>query len=431
MPTTLNEINERRGKLVKQAQDINNKAKDEKRDMTAQEAEQFDKLMDEHDKLDITREQLMKDAKRERWLSDQSQSRGRETSPDKPGENDPSRKGGRDEVRTVAWGDNFTTKREIRLSGRTASDEYRELFEQYLMTGERRDLQADLATAGGFLALPQQMVAELIKFVDNNVYIRQKATVMTVTNADTLGAPSLDNDIADDDWTAEIATGSADTSMTFGKRELKPHPSAKRIKVSNTLLRKATIGPEQLVTQRLGYKKAVTEEKAYMLGTGANQPLGLFVASAQGISTARDVNTSNTTTSITADGLINAKYALKEAHQAAAEWIFHRDAIKQIRTLKDGLGQYLWQPGLAGGQPNAILDRPYSMSEYAPNTFTTGQYVGLIGNLKWYWIADALSLQIQRLSELYAEANQTGFIARFEVDGAPVLEEAFARVTLS
>ena len=48
-----------------------------------------------------------------------------------------------------------------------------------------------------------------------------------------------------------------------------------------------------------------------------------------------------------------------------------------------------------------------------------------------YWIADALTMTIQVLKELYAESNQTGYIGRLETDGAPVLAEAFARVKLA
>ena len=71
---------------------------------------------------------------------------------------------------------------------------------------------------------------------------------------------------------------------------------------------------------------------------------------------------------------------------------------------------------------------PVFMSEYAPNTFTTGLYAGIIGDFSFYWIADALDMQLQRLVELYAAANQTGFLMRSETDGMPVLEEAFARL---
>ncbi len=111
--------------------------------------------------------------------------------------------------------------------------------------------------------------------------------------------------------------------------------------------------------------------------------------------------------------------------------MFHRDAVKQIRKLKDGNGQYIWQPSLQAGQPDAILNRPVTMSEYMPNTFTASQYVGIIGDLQWYWIVDALTLTIQVLVELYAETNQNGYIGRLEADGMPVLEEAFTRVKLA
>ena len=61
----------------------------------------------------------------------------------------------------------------------------------------------------------------------------------------------------------------------------------------------------------------------------------------------------------------------------------------------------------------------------------TGQYVGLLCDWSHYWIADALTLQIQRLTELYAEKSQVGFIGRMETDGQPVLAEAFVRVKLA
>jgi HK97 family phage major capsid protein len=78
-----------------------------------------------------------------------------------------------------------------------------------------------------------------------------------------------------------------------------------------------------------------------------------------------------------------------------------------------------------------ILGLPTTTSEWAPNAFTTGQYAGMLGDFLHYWVADALSMQIQRLNELYAETNQNGFIGRLETDGAPVLEEAFVRVKLA
>ena len=316
-----------------------------------------------------------------------------------------------------------------------------EVFKRYLpvwVTGdyrklgdkEMRALQQDLDVSGGYLVPPEQFMNELIKNIDDLTYIRQWATTFTVTNADGMGVPTLENDPADADWTTELATGSEDSTMSFGKRELRPHPLAKRIKVSKKLMRSVP-SAETFVRGRLAYKFGITHEKAAMTGTGAGQMLGLFTASNDGIPTSRDFSTGNTTTSITFDGLYEAKYALKMQYWPRARWLFHRDGVKQIAKLVDGEGQYLWQESTRVGEPDRIAGLPVFMSEYAPNTFTASQYVGLLGDFSNYWIVDALTLEFQLLTELYAETNQVGMIGRMESDGQPVLAEAFARVKLA
>jgi len=275
-----------------------------------------------------------------------------------------------------------------------------------------------------------QFVDRLIQAVDNLVFMRQWATVFAVPNANSLGAPSLDSDPADPTWTSELAIGTEDSTMSVGRRELEPHPLAKYIKISNTLLRKVP-DSEGLVRQRLGYKFSVTMENGYLNGSGAQQPLGVFTASDKGISTSRDVSTGNTDTSIQFDGLIEAKYTLKQQYWPRARWIFHRAGVKQIAKLKDGEGQYIWRESTRVGEPDRILGFPNYMSEYAPSTFTSGLYVGILGDFAFYWIADALDMSFQRLVELFAATNQTAIIGRMESDGMPVLEEAFVRVKLA
>ena len=301
-----------------------------------------------------------------------------------------------------------------------------------LLPDERKALRADDDAAGGFLTAPQTFSQNLLKFVDDLVVFRQLATVEQIGAAESLGVVSLDTDLSDYDWTTEIQTGNEDTVKPLGKRSLTPHPLAKRIKVSNTLIRKATRPVDDLVRDRLGYKAGVTMEKAYMSGTGAQQPLGVFVASNDGIPTSRDV-TCASTTAFTADELIDLKFSLKAPYQASptTRWLFHRDFLKRVRKLKDNNQQYLWAPGLAGGMPSTVLDVPYVQSEFAPNTFTTGLYIAVLGDIRFYWIVDSLALQIQVLNELYAETNQRGYIARLETDGQPVLAEAFARMKLA
>ena len=313
-----------------------------------------------------------------------------------------------------------------------ATPEYRRAYEAFLATGSiQAALQADDNGKGGFLVAPMQMVDDLVKAVDDLLFVRQYATIHRVTTADSLGAPSLDADPADPDWTSEIAAVGEDSTMDFGCRQLRPNPLSKLVKVSMKLLRKTAGGAEALVRDRLAYKNAVAQEKGFLTGTGAGQPLGIFTASTDGVTTARDMATDNTATAITGDGLINAKYHLKPQYWAQARWLFHRDAIKQIRKIKSAVdGNYIWQPGIAAGVPDRILDTPFDVSEFAPNTFTSGLYVGALCHWPSYWIAESLLMELQRLNELYAGNSQIGFIGRSEVDGQPVLAEAFVRVKL-
>ena len=311
-----------------------------------------------------------------------------------------------------------------------AVDGLRQWMKTGAVTPEFRALQVNNDASGGYLVPGEQFVAQLIKAVDDETFMRRLGTVFTVGNADGLGVPTLEADPADAAWTSEIATGNEDSTMSFGKRELHPFPLAKLIKVSNKLLAKSVLPAEQLVTGRLAYKFAISEEKAFLTGSGASQPLGIFTASADGVPTSQDVSTGNASTSIQFDGLIEAKYKLKSNYWPRAQWLFHQDAMKQISKLKDGEGQYLWRMSVRDGEPDTVLGRPVNVSQYAPNTFTTGQYVGMFADFSQYWIADSIAMGMQRLVELYAATNQVGFIGRLEVDGMPVLAEAFARVKL-
>lgn len=388
---------------------------------TAEEQEQYDRMTADLDRLDARLERHEQLARRQAWAN---QPEPNPIHQGQPGPIDP----------TAAGGDEPPASRD-----RRDSPEYRAVFRAFLRGGlpavyqipEQRALQADADISGGYLVPPTQWVNQLIAAKKNSVFVRQYANVIPVTSGDSLGVPSLDTDVADASWTAEIGSASEDSSLVFGKRELHPHALAKLVKISNKLLRVSALDPEAIVQDRLAYKFGVTEEQAFLTGSGSQQPLGVFTASDNGISTSRDVSTGNTTTTIGADGLIEAAHTLKSQYWSNARWLFHRDAIKMIRKLKDGEGQYLWQPGIAAGQGNRILNFPYDVSEYASNTFTAGLYVGILADWKYYWIADALSFTVQRLLELYAETNQVGLIGRAEVDGMPVLEEAFVRVTLA
>ncbi|MDU9711636.1 phage major capsid protein, partial [Helicobacter pylori] len=62
---------------------------------------------------------------------------------------------------------------------------------------------------------------------------------------------------------------------------------------------------------------------------------------------------------ITADGLLDLIYGIKTGYAANAVLGMNRATLGAIRKLKDGMGGYLWTPGIANAAPNTILGVPY------------------------------------------------------------------------
>lgn len=437
MAELVKELRQKRVELTEKARAIQKKADEEKRTLTAEERAEFDKHFEEVDKLKAQVDSIEGDERRRSKLDDETKdlerSAGRRSDPGEPiaPTSTPAEK--RDQpIKLKLRGHEYTLAPGSSPHTRHLED-YAQRFNRYLSTGERRDLMVADNTKGGYLA-GTTFAAQLIQAIDDEVFIRGLATVLPpLMSSVSLGAASLDADPADPDWTPEVPASalSADTTMAFGKRELTPHQDTKLIKPSMKLLRSSALPVESIILQRLAYKFAVAEEKAFLTGSGEQRPLGVFTASADGVPTTRDVTAAATTT-FTADELIDTKFNVKSGYMRSGVWIMHRDAVKIARKLKDVNEQYLWQPGLQANVPDRILDSPYFMSEYAPNTFTAGLYVAVFGDFaKGYWIVDSLDLEIQRLDELFAATNQVGLLGRKETDGMPVLAEAFSRLKLA
>lgn len=335
------------------------------------------------------------------------------------------------------------------------SSEYRDGFASYLKTGKARAglhlaadsqnglnrsmaLQSDNAEQAGYLVASEQFAADVLRAVDDILFVRRWARVHTVIEATSLGIRARTSRASTFDWSQELTVSAEDESLKYGKRSLTPHHLTGSIKLSRDLLRRSVISAEGEVRMELARDGGEKMEDAYLLGHGAQRPLGVFVASTDGISTGRDVVTGSTTT-FTTDGLLNARYGLKSQYRngqrGPVRWLFHRNSINKIALLKDSTGQPIFRVGMGRAQDTGmpedeLLGFPVDESERAPNTFTDGQYIGLLANWRYYEIADALDMEIQVLYELNARTNQVEYIARLKTDGMPTLEEAFVRLKL-
>lgn len=316
--------------------------------------------------------------------------------------------------------------------------DYQKAFKKYLRYGagelsgeERKALSAGEGAAGGYLVQDTYWAGLIVKAQEMSC-MRRISNVLPPVPSGAVIAPAEDSVFSDAAWTTEIDTGSADAVKPFGQRRLQPHPVAKRVLVSNTFMRTPTFDVEAYVRDRLGYKFGVTQEEAFINGTGAQQPMGLLNTVSLPTFTTASSNV------IYGDDIINWIYALPAAYlgKPKTRIVCNRAFIRKIRALATPVSgttftNYLWQPGLASGVPNTILDVPYELTDRlddgldGSDVWEDNAVVAVVGDFSYYWIVDALQMSVQRLVELYAATNQTGFIGRMESDGQAVMAEAF------
>lgn len=314
--------------------------------------------------------------------------------------------------------------------------ELRQKVDNWFKTGNdkeiREALQAGIASAGGNTIAPQYLVKDVIKGLDDQVHIRKHAKIIPpITGYQTIGIPTLTNDLNDHDWTAELGAVKDDPSIAFGKREMKSNQLTKLVKISKQLIRNSNIDIQGFVQERIAYSLARPLENAYLYGDGKDKPLGIFAQTSDNssaIPSDRDISVGTATEAISYEGLVDAVSALKSGYHGRAVWMLNRKAIAYLRKLKDTIGRPLWQDGIQGTGPNRLLGIPVVQNDFITDELASGKYCGLLADFSNYWILDSLSMELQVLHELYANTNQIGFQTTYWGDGAPILAEAFVRI---
>jgi HK97 family phage major capsid protein len=427
------QVGKQRANLIAKQRAILNRAAAENRDENTEEKSEYENLEAEISALEDRIAKLESLESREDDLgksNDEKENRDEVDGEDENRDDDEDRK----RNRRSAW------SRPEPVQSRAASKEYRKAYSQYLKTAsmpaEFRDVTVTGGDGGQYLVTPVQLSKDVVIALNNLCFVRQLANVEQVNQAVSLGCPRIATDVSDSDWTTEVGALTPDSSFGPDRRDLTPRLLSKAILISMQELAVSN-NVEKIVMDRLAYKHAVAQEKAFLRGNGTSTgPLGVFTASSSGISTARDV-TASSTTAFNADDLLNVVYGIPSQYQQskAFGWIMHRDAVKMARKLKSAVGDYLLQPGISQDRGDTLCGYKLYQSEYAPNTFTSGLYVGILGDFNFYKIAELNGeyggYNVQVLKERYADTNQIGYIQRQWLDAMPVLENAFARLKLA
>lgn len=276
-------------------------------------------------------------------------------------------------------------------------------------------LQEGTDSEGGYL-VPDEFEHTLVEALEEENIFRKLAHVINTASGDrkipvvaTKGTAS---------WVDEEGS-ITESDDSFTQVSIGAYKLGTLIKVSNELLHVSVFDLEKYISKEFARRIGTKEEDSFFNGDGDGKPVGIFhtTGGAQvGVTTA-------STSAITADEIIDLFYSLGAPYRKKAVWVVNDATVKSIRKLKDGNGNYLWQPALTSDTPDTLLGRPVYTSSAVP-TIASGKKVIAFGDFNYYWIADRQGRVFKKLSELYATTDQTGFVATQRVDGKLILPEA-------
>ena len=301
-----------------------------------------------------------------------------------------------------------------------ASDEYKAAFWRTMRAKSVphevvNALQVGVESEGGYLA-PDEYQRTLIEALEEQNIFRQLAHVISTSSGDRKIPVVASKGTAS--WIDEEAAY-PESDDSFGQVSIGAYKLATMLKVSEELLNDSVFDLPSYIAREFARRIGAAEEEAFFTGNGTGKPTGILNATGG----AETGVTAASATAITMDEVMDLYYSLRAPYRRNAVFIMNDSTVKAIRKLKNGNGDYLWQPSLTAGQPDTLLGRPVYTSSYMP-AIAAGNKTILFGDLGYYWVADRQGRSFKRLNELYAATGQVGFLASQRVDGKLVLAEA-------
>lgn len=367
-----------RNRAWNEAKSILDAAAAEKRDLTAEESQTYERISKELDERAATIAKLREDEARELRL-------------------DAATREIADQARPVAQA--------------PAADDAAAL--RSLITGEKRGHSFErrdvLKTSTGS-PVPTSFYDQVIMRARLVAPVLQTATVLNTAGGENLQIPSLS--------TYSVGTINAE-GANMGESDpafnafvtLGAYKYSFLTQVSEELLTDSGVDFLGFLADQVGNALGYAVGSALTVGTGTVEPRGIVTASAVG-------GTAGTATAFTADNLIDLLYSLDGAARnlPGVGWMMNGKSIGAVRKLKDTAGNYVFQPSLSMDSPDMLLGKPIYEN---PNMVdvATGTKSVIVGHLPSYFVRTVGGLRLDRSDDFAFNAGLITFRAQFRVDG--------------
>jgi HK97 family phage major capsid protein len=263
--------------------------------------------------------------------------------------------------------------------------------------------------------------------------MRQNATVQTITGP---GFTKLFTDRAvGSGWVGETASRPATstpqfTALSFGVGEIYANPAA-----SQTLLDDSEVDIERWLAGEVETEFERQESIAFLSGDGTNKPYGLLTHVTGAAQAGRHpwgdikVTASGAAGAFTTDPIVDLIYGLPAAYAANAKFYLNRASLGAIRKLKDGQGNYIWQPTFVAGQPSTLAG--YALVDMPDMPVATAGNIALLfGDMaRTYLILDRMGTRVLR--DPYTNKPYVSFYTTKRVGGGVVNPDAMKAMKIA
>jgi HK97 family phage major capsid protein len=124
-------------------------------------------------------------------------------------------------------------------------------------------------------------------------------------------------------------------------------------------------------------------------------------------------------------------YSLPAYYRNRSSWMMNGTTLATVRKLKDGQGNYLWQPSFQAGQPETLLGRPVVEAVDMPD-LASGTFPIAFGDFATaYRIYDRVALSVMRDPYSLATRGLVRFHARRRVGGGVVMGAAIKKLKMA
>ena len=239
-------------------------------------------------------------------------------------------------------------------------------------------------------------------------------TQLNTTSGETIQVPSLSAYSSSATVTAQGANFS-ESDPTFNSFvNLGAFKYGFLIQVSREMIEDSGVDLLGFLADQVGNGLGYNVQNALTVGTGTVQPQGIVSASGSGITGGTGVSGA-----FTADNLIDLYYSLDGAARLlpGVGWMMNGASIGAVRKLKDTAGNYIFSPAADGNQRDLLLGREVYENPHVASAATSAKSV-IAGHMPSYFVRSVGGIRLDRSDDFAFNADLVTFRASMRVDGA-------------